>query len=125
MSGPLPPTQWVPRPEVEAIIKQLVSGVREVDDDTRELYVLIYGEHGTGKSSLCARICNETRKGCIYSVVQRGEDFARDLATAINYNFDEHINAQTIFYKYLSAQGINFLKASQNTHFSFKRQNTR
>jgi len=115
MSGPLPPTEWVPREEDERFVKSLVSGQRAAK---REFYWLIYGEHGTGKSSLCARICNNTGKGCIYSVVQRGEDFAQDLATAIAFQFDEHINVLSFLKKYLSFQGTGPLKVSSCAHCS-------
>jgi len=66
-------------------------------------YTLIYGEHGTGKSSLAIAVVNKiiddpniSSKGVIYVHVDK-ENFVEQLAVAMDYDFG-HSNINPINY---------------------------
>jgi len=78
----------VPRGEELRDIKAILTTTPET-----ELYSLITGEHGAGKTTLVIEACNQVGAGCIYvTVPNKVTKFGQALGAAINFEFDEYIS---------------------------------
>lgn len=79
------------RPEELQTIRDSLS-----TDSNSSRYQLIYGEHGTGKSTLVAEVCEELKKrkdgaGFVYVSVSSSDSFATSLRRALQFEETEGI----------------------------------
>eukprot|EP01128_Nolandella_sp_AFSM9_P005978 TRINITY_DN299_c0_g1_i1.p1 TRINITY_DN299_c0_g1~~TRINITY_DN299_c0_g1_i1.p1 ORF type:complete len:443 (+),score=106.59 TRINITY_DN299_c0_g1_i1:32-1330(+) len=78
---------YFPRPQEEAILRTITSPHRG------GFFNLVVGEHGTGKTTVVRRACQQTGAGVVYTrVPELLPEFAHNLAEAVNYDLDVHIS---------------------------------
>ncbi|CAG8551542.1 17209_t:CDS:2 [Acaulospora morrowiae] len=80
--------KFVPRPEIVERLKRIFQPYED-----QSSYHMVYGEHGTGKTTLTRIASSEVGHGVIYvDVPANFEKFAEEFARAINFTFEERIS---------------------------------
>ena len=79
--------KFIPRYEIMVQLRKIFQ-----PDEDQSSYYVIYGEHGTGKTTLIKRVAREIGKGVIY--IDIPEDFNKlgeEFGKAINFKFEEDV----------------------------------
>jgi len=79
--------KFIPRYEIMVQLRKIFQ-----PDKDQSSYYVIYGEHGTGKTTLIKRVAREIGKGVIY--IDIPEDFNKlgeEFGKAINFKFEEDV----------------------------------
>ena len=85
---------YVQRKEVESDLKQILTP----DEDVKGFFV-ISGEHGTGKTTIVQKVCEEIGHGIIYvDVPEEVEEFSYAFSQAIGINYHQENNG---FFSYI------------------------
>ena len=110
-------TKAISRPDVEKVLRSVLCPKK---GEQSNMYYLVTGEHGTGKTTIVRKVCREADGGVIYIDVP---DYAGlvvpMLASALRYDLDEITFVKAVKHKTFEKPIAGKSKSSHNVDRNF------